>query len=210
MDSDTPDLSQKDGQDLIKPVKATKKTGKTRRRLSYDPKFITIVSRLVASGHTAADVAFLIGVKKATIEQWKQRYPVFRKAWEHGKDLAAGQLIESGLKACAGYETQEEVVTWRKIDGEWKEIEKKVAKKQLPPNASLIQFFLNKLMPNQLGANESTESKPRAKVSDVADGIQKLAGKLAEMAGGMQEPVEAEFEETKEEFDESGQSSDIL
>jgi hypothetical protein len=199
--SDIPDLSQKDGEQLIQPAKVTKKTGKSRRRLSYDPKFVSMVSRLVASGHNAADVAFLIGVKKATIEQWKQRYPVFKKAFDHGKDVATGQLIEYGLKSCAGFETEETVTTSRCIAGEWQEVEKKVTRKQVPPNSALIQFFLNKFWPNQLGSGSAPADTSTGRVSAVADGIQKLAGKLSEMAGGMQEPVDVEFEEVEETGD---------
>ena len=203
------DLSKKDGEDLIKAPLATKKTKQTRRRLSYDPRFITLVSRLVAAGHDASDIAFFIGVKNGTIAQWKQRYPAFKKAWEHGKEVAGSHLIERGLKQCEGYEVEETTIKYhnvteldsnaRPIGENWVPVEKKVVKKQIAPNAALLQFFLTKLVPNIFGGETKPEELKRpTHVSEVADGIQKLAGKLTEMAGGLQEPVEAEFEEVDE------------
>jgi hypothetical protein len=194
------DLSQKDGQDLIKAKPAMKSTGKTRKRLSYDPKFIKLVSRLVAAGHDATDIAFLIGVKKGTIEQWKHRYPVFRKAWDDGKKIAGSYLVATGLKLCEGYEISEETIksSMNKLTEEWEETEKKVVKKHIAPNAALIQFFLTKLCPEVFGTEKADQQPQQTKVLDVAQGIQQLAGKLTQFAGGMQEPVEAEFEETDE------------
>lgn len=197
MSNENIDLSKKDGEGLIKPPTPTKKTKHTRKRLSYDPRFITMVSRLVAAGHDASDIAFFIGVKNGTIAQWKQRYPAFRKAFEHGKEVAGSYLIERGLKLCEGYETTEETVKSIKKDGEWVEIEKRVIKKQVAPNSSLLQYFLAKLVPNVFGEGKD-EPQIKTHVSEVADGIQKLAGKLTEMAGGLHEPQDVEFEDGTE------------
>ena len=199
MDTEHIVLSKQDGAELIKAPPATKKTKQTRKRLSYDPRFITMVSRLVAAGHDASDIAFFIGVKNGTIAQWKQRYPAFRKAFEHGKEVAGSYLIERGLKLCEGYETTEETIKYQKANDEWVEVDKRVTKKQVAPNAGLLQYFLAKLVPNIFGdGQESDKPKLQTKVSDVADGIQKLAGKLTEFAGGLQEPIDTEFEETEE------------
>ena len=209
------DLSRKDGEELIKAPLATKKTKQTRKRLSYDPRFINLVARLVAAGHEASDIAFFIGVKNGTIAQWKQRYPAFRKAFDQGKKVAGSHLIERGLKQCEGYEVQETTIKYVKPfdcdghpieGGEWIESEKKVVTKNVAPNASLLQFFLAKLVPNIFGEEaKPAELKRTTHVSEVADGIQKLAGKLTEMAGGLHEPVEAEFEEV----DDTEETEDI-
>lgn len=188
------DMSQKDGEHLIEPVKPTKKTKKTRRRLSYNPQFIKMVSRLVAAGHDAADIAFLIGVKKATIEQWKHRYPVFRKAWDEGKKIAGSYLIATGLKLCEGYEIEEETLklAWNKIEEKWENSEKKIVKKYVQPNAALIQFFLSKLCPDVFGKSEDVEQLPRKQITSTANDINKLAGKLTELSS-TEGALETEF-----------------
>jgi hypothetical protein len=217
--SDTPlDLSKTDGENLIhksKGIYKKKVVKATRKRVSYDPKFIKMVSRLVAAGFEPNDLAFFIGVPRNTIDQWKCRYPAFKQAVEHGKTIAGSFLIDKGLKLCDGYDITEEVVKYsnESVDSDghpisdqpvnWVPTEKKVTRRHIPPNGALIQFFLAKLIPDMFGNAELTKDTTQTtRVKDVADGIQKLAGKLSEMAGAVQEPIDADFEEAEETEDE--------
>ena len=211
------DLSKLDGKEFI-----TKSRGKlkkqvvksTRKRASYDPKFIKLVSRLTAAGFNPNDLAFFIGVPRNTIDQWKCRYPAFKQAIEHGKQIAGSFLIDKGLKLCDGYDITEEVVKYSNesldsdgrpitgVDVNWVPTEKKVTSRHIPPNGALIQFFLAKLLPDMFGMTATQDNKPMGRVQDVADGIQKLAGKLSELAGNVQDPIDAEFAETDEPKDD--------
>jgi hypothetical protein len=85
-------------EDDILPYRCT-----THRVSKYDPKFADVVARLVASGFTQDDVAWVLGVNKSTITDWCAKYPEFRSAYESGKEHAKRTLVAHGIKAACGY-----------------------------------------------------------------------------------------------------------
>ena len=131
---------------------------KIRKGAKYNMEFVQVASRLVAAGMTEKDVGFALGVKPATIKQWKQRYEEFKAATDNkssAKQIAGAHLVASGLQSAMGYDYEEIDQTWKRVnnpdyepDVEGSEstvliLEKETRKtKHRPPDKDLLQFFL--------------------------------------------------------------------
>ena len=187
------------------------KVYKTRKRVKWDYKFVKIAARLVASGHSEKDLAYVLGVRLNTIKTWKKRYPQFKAACANGRDIAKNYLISSGLKAACGYDYEEEV--WeRKKTGEddegnpvWGMECVKKTKKHQKPDASLLQFFLINMSPEYtntrtVNLNETKKNLDIKITGQIeSDTIRDFAGKLLAQAdeADKKKKVESRLIETK-------------
>jgi predicted transcriptional regulator len=131
---------------------------KLRKGAKYDMEFVQIASRLVAAGMTEKDVGYVLGVKPATIKQWKQRYPEFMEATgskSSAKQIAAAHLVANGLHSAMGYDFEEiDQVLVRKENPDYDSdvegseetilvvIKETRKTKHRPPDKDLLQFFL--------------------------------------------------------------------
>ncbi len=131
---------------------------KIRKGAKYDMSFVQIASRLVAAGMTEREVGYVLGVKPATVKQWKQRYKEFADATNNkssAKQIAVAHLIASGLQAAMGYDYEDVDQTLKRVTNhKWDPdnpdseefifiIEKETRKtKHRPPDKDLLQFFL--------------------------------------------------------------------
>ncbi|MBW1931451.1 MAG: hypothetical protein JRI56_00190 [Deltaproteobacteria bacterium] len=92
---------------------------------------------------TEKEIGFVLGVKPTTINQWKQRYPEFKKACAEGKSIAKAYLVAKGLRAAMGYDVEERDTTLvRNEEGELV-VQKEVRKlRHRPADKDLLIFFL--------------------------------------------------------------------
>lgn len=131
---------------------------KLRKGAKYDMAFVQIAARLIAAGMTVKDVGYALGVKPATVKQWKARYDEFKAATNsksEAKQIAGAHLVANGLQSAMGYDYEEvDQVLVRKENPDYdKDVEgseetilvviKETRKaKHRPPDKDLLQFFL--------------------------------------------------------------------
>lgn len=171
---------------------------KVRKGAKYDIEFVQIASRLVAAGMTEKELGFILGVKPATIKQWKQRYEEFKKATDSkssAKQIAGAHLVASGLQSAMGYDYEEVDTVLKRIenpdydpdDPESEEtmlvVEKETRKKRhRPPDKDLLQFFLLNLSNEYKNTKSITVEQKKSEVNINLTGqlessdIKKLAG----------------------------------
>jgi len=175
------------------------------KRVRFDYKFVKLVSRLIASGLNQKEVAWYLGVRQETISRWRKKYSLFNRAIEDGKAMAVTGLIHSGLRAACGYDYDEIQTKFVRKEGEggeteMVEVEKKVTKKKMAPNAHLLTFFLTNLDPDNFRKRVEVDSrsvKINMSQDQVEAGIKEIAGKLAELDNNesANEIMDAEFEQ---------------
>jgi hypothetical protein len=125
--------------------------GDLPKKVEFSPRFLDMATRMVAAGFTEENLAYVIGVTKAKIKQWKRHNPLFKQACEQGKQTALNYLVASGLRAATGYTTVERNIKVRKkwvVDAEGNEklvefpAEVSEFHKHHEPNSSLLMFML--------------------------------------------------------------------
>lgn len=180
---------------------------KLRKGAKYDMAFVQIASRLVASGMTVKDVGYALGVKPATVKQWKQRYSEFKAATDNkssAKGIATAHLVSSGLHSAMGYDYEEiDQVLIRKenpdYDSDDKDSEefiltviKETRKtKHRPPDKDLLQFFLLNLTDEYHNTKTVTINETKKQLNVNITGhlesgdIRKLAGAAFKTADDM-------------------------
>ena len=180
---------------------------KLRKGAKYDMSFVQIAARLVAAGMTEKDVGYVLGVKPATIKQWKQRYPEFMEATgskSSAKQIAVAHLIASGLQAAMGYDYEDvdQTLNMREnpeydSDVEGSEefiltvIKETRKTKHRPPDKDLLQFFLLNLTDEYHNTKTVTinETKKQLNVNITghleSSDIRKLAGAAFKTADDM-------------------------
>jgi predicted transcriptional regulator len=180
---------------------------KIRKGAKYNMEFVQIAARLVAAGMTEKEVGFVLGVKPATIKQWKRRYEEFKAATDNkssAKQIAVAHLVASGLQAAMGYDYEDVDQTMKRIpnlkwdadDPESEEwifvIEKETRKtKHRPPDKDLLQFFLLNLTDEYRNTKSITIEETKKTLNLNITGhlesgdIRKLAGAAFKTADSM-------------------------
>lgn len=180
---------------------------KLRKGAKYDMSFVQIASRLVAAGMTEKDVGYVLGVKPATIKQWKQRYSEFMEATgskSSAKQIAVAHLIASGLQAAMGYDYEDVDQTlsmrtnpdYAPEDENSEEFILTVIKetrktKHRPPDKDLLQFFLLNLTDEYRNTKTVTINETKKQLNVNITGhlesgdIRKLAGAAFKTADDM-------------------------
>lgn len=180
---------------------------KIRKGAKFDWEFVQIAARLVAAGMTETQVGFVLGVKPATIKQWKRRYEEFKVATDNkssAKQVAVAHLVASGLQAAMGYDYEDVDVTMKRIKNkEWEPddpdseefvfiVEKETRKtKHRPPDKDLLQFFLLNLTDEYRNTKsitiEETKRVTNVNITGVLESsdIRKLAGAAFKTADSM-------------------------
>ena len=94
------------------------------------------------NGLTDAEIATKIGIKPATLKDWKDRYPSISEALKKGFDdliASAEEALMSRFEIQTITEEKEEV--WQDGNGQIRK-HKTVTKKQVMPDTAAIIFFL--------------------------------------------------------------------
>jgi uncharacterized protein YjcR len=134
------------------------------------------------------DLAYVLGVKPATIKQWKRRYDEFKTSCGSGKELAVKYLINNGLRAAMGYDYEE--VETETSNGVEVKVKRKL--KHQPPNTTLLIFFLLNLSDEFHNTKqvEVSETKRNLTISVTgeleSEQIRKLAGSAMDTANRME------------------------
>lgn len=156
---------EKDGKPRINPDHA----------LEFTTEYAQMAEKLVASGATLADLAFVFGTSEWNLKNnWKKKYPEFQQAIDRGKQVTLQRLIGSGIRSAEGQTVTTTTITGKRIvlaDGTIKDwvpgqtVDVKTEIKELPPNDKMIMFLANTLS-RQLG-NEDwiTKNFSETKVS---------------------------------------------
>ena len=68
-----------------------------KRKSKYDPKYIDIIEKLAKAGWTQVDICKELGdIDEKTLQQWFRENPLFRLAWEKGRNECV-QFVEGQL-----------------------------------------------------------------------------------------------------------------
>ena len=160
---------------------------KLRKGAKFNFDFVKIAEKLGAAGCSSDDIGYVLGVSKASIEKWKQRYPQFAQACKNAKEMAIQQLVAKGIRGAVGYDYEDVDETYRTIETDEgtmeRLVERKVHKKHQSPNSSLIIFFLTNLARGEYQSAKKIEVTERRASIDLtgrleSDDIMRLAGAL--------------------------------
>lgn len=179
---------------------------KLPRNAEFTPRFLDVATRLIAAGLSEKDLAYVLGTTISRIQYWKRHNPLFKKACDDGKNTAKSYLIAQGLRAAAGYRTEEKnVKIKRKVmpDGTVVEYaaEESVFYKEKPADSSLLIFMLCNLS-RIAGDEKPWMSQHKIEIDQNKNVNIKISGKVASeqidrLAGAFMpsEIVETEFED---------------
>lgn len=122
--------------------------GKTGRKGKYH-KWITDdgLKKLEAwarDGLTDEQVAHNIGINRATLYAWKNRYPNIDDALKRGKEVVDIEVENKLLQKALGFE-YEETETWmEEVDGKQKKRVKRIKRHALPDTTAQIFWLKNR------------------------------------------------------------------
>jgi len=163
------------------------KQDKSDKPVKVDYNFVKIAANLVAAGFTYADIGFVLGVPRATINRWGTYYPQFGAALKAGKKIAAQHLVASGLRSACGYDYE---VGNKYYDKDGNFLRKTVQTKHEPVNDRLLIFMLCNMDRNWKSVHK-VEVEGRSFHLNLTgklekDAISAFAGKLADKYGRKQ------------------------
>lgn len=132
---------------------------------AYNTEYVAIAERLVATGASQEDLAFLFGTSLTNFKKWKRENPEFKQALKRGKELTKAYLVAQGIKTAAGYTFEDKIIEYvAMVDENGNEIIQedengnklakiKKIKKTVPPNERMLMFLLSAL-DRQLGNDD--------------------------------------------------------
>lgn len=179
-------------------------TRKIKKGAKYDLAFVEVASRMVAANMTEREVGFFLGVKPATIKQWKKRYEEFKNATDSqssAKTVANSHLVANGLRSAMGYDYEEveQVLVPEKDEktGATTMVVKSEKRKlkHRPPDKDLLMFFLmnmsNEWHNTKQIAIEQTQKQINVNITAEleSDDIRMLAGAAFDTANDMDKKV---------------------
>jgi len=175
------------GDDVCRMEQGARKGGSGRKPTKFDYSFVKVAANLVAAGFTYEDIGFVLGVGKATIDNWRVYYPQFGAALAAGKKVAVQHLVAQGLKSAIGYDHDLE---FKYYDAKGNLKRRTVQTKHEPVNDRLLIFMLCNLDRNWKSVHK-VEVEGRSFVMNLTgklekDAIAAFAGKLGERYGSKQ------------------------
>jgi len=172
---------------------------------------LPVLKSLTAMGLSDLEIKRAVGYKGKHVEEWASKLnkdsPEYQTALAQAKEAFNTRLLAGALKLANGYEYTEEVTTYKSIQDPMDAtqiieipIKRAEYKKKQPGNSALLQFLLEKHLPDKYQSNQTADKRTlnlNITGSTSADQIQKLVGKILDV-----KPIEAEFEPEEDE-DES-------
>jgi transposase len=114
--------------------------GRRGQASKYDPERHPILARALArEGLTNIEIAKRMGVSRATLINWRRKYPEMLAALKEGKDVIDAQVESALLRRALGYEYEETEISIAE-DGKKKRVKK--VKKSLAPDVTAQIFWL--------------------------------------------------------------------
>jgi hypothetical protein len=112
------------------------KGGKGKETL-YRPKFVQVAEKMCHLGLTDQDLADFFEVSRATVIEWKKRFPAFGDAVKQGKLVADAEVASKLYQRAIGYKHKEEKIFQYK----GKPVVVKTVKRY-PPDPVAAKFWL--------------------------------------------------------------------
>lgn len=110
------------------------------------PERLSLLEAWCRDGLIDADIAKRIGIRRETLYDWKNKYPLISNALKKGKEIIDIEVENSLLKRAMGYEYEE--VTEERV-GEMGLITTKIVKKQVVPDTTAQIFWLKNRKPKE-------------------------------------------------------------
>lgn len=162
----------------------------------YDPKYVGIVSRLIASGRSLKDTCSIIGVSKDTLYKWKRDHIELKRAILHAKEHVRAELIRSGIERAVGYSYEEQEISGKGVvseDGEVtlvpaEPVRVKKIKKHVPGDSRLLMFLVGGL-DRQLGHDDWTVKQQVEKTETIKLDASEINKQIDRLTSGGARPV---------------------
>lgn len=117
-------------------------------------KILDMIKGWRANGAPLDEIAKKLGISRATLFEYQNKYPDFSDALKVGEKIMDSKVEDSLLKECTGYEYEETVtVTTAIIDkktgqvSNLERVEKRTTKKYARPSVTAIAYYLNNKVP---------------------------------------------------------------
>lgn len=140
------------------------------RPTKYKEEYNQQAYRLALLGLDDSEIASVLDITEATINNWKKEYPAFFESLKDGKAKADAKVSESLYKRATGYDAPD--IDIRVIDGQ---IVKTKLIKHYPPDPTSMIFWLKNRQKSkwrdQIKDNEN-EDKPVNIIIQTPDGVQ--------------------------------------
>lgn len=100
---------------------------------------------LAIKGATDQEIAEAFHVSRRTIIRWRESYPSFNEACEHGKEIADAKVKRSLFERATGFEYQEKesAIDVDPKTGEQKPVRVRTFTKKAVPDTMAIMYWLN-------------------------------------------------------------------
>lgn len=160
-----------------------------KKRTPFNDVLLPVIQNLSAEGKSLADIGMLLGYAGKSPAAWlkyiKNKYPEVADALAVGAQMADTKLIVTAFDVATGYDIEEvdiEYVTINQLDGDkrYEEKNRKIKRKHIQPNATLLFKLLCTRMPKYFSDTKKFEVDRRsANVKiDMNKEISEFAGKL--------------------------------
>ena len=152
-------------------MESDKEQGRPKK---YEEKYNKQVYQMALLGLTDIQMSKVLGICKATFNNWKTEYPDFLDSLTQGKIPADGEVAASMFKRALGYEYTEKVTTYKDDvqedfqDGDLKPSEVKVFNKHMAGDTAAQKNWLsnrqNKLWKANADSQEDTSKDHKGDV----------------------------------------------
>ncbi|MEI4618082.1 hypothetical protein [Bacillus cereus] len=92
-------------------------------------------------------IAYNMGVRRSTLSNWKNKYPIILQALAKGKEVSDREVENALFKRATGYTYEEVTVERVQNEDDCESVETKRVKRQVPPDSTAIIFWLKNRKP---------------------------------------------------------------
>ena len=116
----------------------------------YNKEFVEKALEYASQGLTREQIAYNLGIDRATFFRWMQKHRDFSDAVKKGEELAISKVENALFKKALGYE-YEEVKTYISYNKAGEVVRKREerTKKHVPPDTTAMIFFLKNRSPDR-------------------------------------------------------------
>ena len=148
---------------------------------------LTKVGGWARDGLTLDEIAHNIGISRASLYKWMDRFPEFAKAINKGREVVDIQVENALLKKALGYDYTEEIKERKHINGKPQMVVTRVVTKHVPPDTTAQIFWLKNRRPDRWKEKQSLELSSQKDDMERMDEILEQMGMLDEQADSVPE-----------------------
>ena len=127
---------------------------------------LTLLEGWARDGLTDEQLAEKIGINRATLYDWKKKYPNISNALKKGKEIVDIQVENALLKRALGYSYTETVVETNE-DG----VKHRETVKFIPPDTTAQIFWLKNRRPDKWRDKPAAEKNADGALADLIEGL---------------------------------------